>query len=146
MHELIQRASPAYCVVPDYFTSRFESQLLTSYIKRIVDEQHIESGLPVIDDDLIFNDAISQETWAASYLDYRQHPGYYLKMIKNKSRLEAFEMSVGLCEILEEKRDPLFDDCMYEDVALYLNYHHISFIDLGYYGHEYRNLPISQVW
>ncbi|PGQ88237.1 hypothetical protein [Priestia megaterium] len=140
------RETPAYNVVPEYFKFGFESQLLTSYIRRIEDEQHIRLGLPIIDDDLIFNDAISQEVWAAAYLDYRQYPGYYLNFTKNKSRLEAFEMSVGICDILEEKRNPLFDDLMYEDVALYLNHHHISFVDLGFLDHEHRNLPIRQVW
>lgn len=142
MYELIQRTSPDYNVVPDYFIKRFETQVMSSYVRSLKNND----DLPFIDDNLLLNNALHPELWAASYLDYKQHPRYYLETTEGMSITQIHDLNSEIYEMLNQKPDPNFDDLLYWDVQSFLEHHHIAYRDLYFYNRAHRNLPIRQVW
>lgn len=148
MNQIERRRNPEYLVIPDYFIHRFESEILDGYYRRIEDQQHLRFGLPHIADDLILYDAIHPETWAAAYWGYEtKNPHYFLNLMRELDRQELFKLTNDVYEKLEIQPNHIFDDCVYEDVKTFLDFHSMSYVDVDVSsGNKFKNLPIKQVW
>lgn len=160
--EISIRKGPEFeFIIPEH-RQAFEQKVIICYEKALSEKNLSRYKVPHVDVDLFdyiqLADPIHYVAARLSDKDENEH--FYDDHLKHLSYEEQFRMAVDFMKEFEDDKDfrPRleYDELFYQDIAAVLNFHHMSFVDVGkisdfgsYWipGEFYKNLPWGkQVW
>lgn len=160
--ELISRKGPEFNFVIPEHRRDFEGKVIATYEKVLTTKGIEPYHLPHVVTNLFNYIALADPIhYVAARLSYEQHDeSFHDNHLKHLSYDEQFQVAIDYMKSFEDDRDPrerdFYDDLFYEDITAVLNFHHMSFMDIGHLdetlkhwkrGDFYKNLPwLRQVW
>lgn len=160
--EISIRSGPELSFIIPEHRLEFENKVISAYEKVLNIKDLEQYHLPHVEVDLFNYLELSDPIhFVAARLSHENHDEqFYDNHLKHLSYDEQFRISIDYMKEFEDNKDPrhraFYDELFYEDIASILNFHHMAFVDLGYWdglvknwhqGDFYKNLPyLRQVW
>lgn len=143
-------------IIPEHQVA-FEWKVIDCYEKSLKEKNLWEYKLPHIEKDLFDYVQLADPIHfvAARLSRDEDDDQFYERHLKQLSYEAEFKFAVDYFKAFDElPRDKDSDELFYYDIVAVLNFHHMSFVDLGHVnewgfwknGNFYKNLPMRQVW
>jgi hypothetical protein len=155
MNDISIRQGPTLNFIAPMFQKNFENRVIDLY-QRVNRKDNMKMLLPHITDNLFDYIKLEQPVqFVGSRICYENEDDDYFQLHYghlSESELYRF-VKIGMEEQIRSK-DLMYDDLLYEDIKIVLDFYRMSYVDIGFinevrffeHGDFYRNLPIRQVW